>query len=111
MTFCSRVFLLTMPADMGSSAVGEAAGARLELDADFSALVEDSWELGATAPAAGMLLLLAIVSLALLALSSLLHCQILVQQGPCGKGAVNDFVVIVLALETPVCCGLGCCGI
>ena len=102
-----------MPADMGSSAVGEAAGARLELDADFSALVEDCWELRATAPAAGMLLLLllAIVSPALLALSSLLCCQILLQQGPQGKGAVNDFMVIALAVEAPACCGLGCCGI
>ena len=75
-----------MPAHVGSSAVEEAAGARLVLDADFSALMVDGWELRATAPAAGVLLLLMIGSPALLALSSLLHHQILLQGAPGGKG-------------------------
>ena len=101
MTFCSRVVLLTVPAHMGSSAVGEAAGAQLVLDANFSALMIDGRELGATALAAGALLLLTIGSPALLALSSLLHCQILLQWGPQRKGAIDDLVVKMLTAETP----------
>ena len=71
----------------------------------------DGRELGAGAPGAGVLLLLLVCSLALLALSSLLHSQILLQWGPQGKGTVNDLMIKVLTPEASVCCDLSCCGI
>ena len=83
----------------------------MEFNADLPALVVDGGEVGASAPGAGMLLLLSVCSPALLALNSLLHSQILLQQGPQGKGTANDLVIKVLALEASVCCDLSCCSI
>ena len=60
MTFCSRVVLLTVPAHMSPSAVGETAGIWLELNTDFPALVVDGGQLGADAPGNGALLLLSV---------------------------------------------------
>ena len=111
MTFCRWVVLLAVPAHLSPSAVGEAAGTSLILDADLPALVVDSRELGASAPGAGALLLLLVCSPALLALSSLLHSWILLQQGPRGKGTVNDLVIKALTPEASACHDLSCCGI
>ena len=52
-----------------------------------------------------------VCSLALLALSSLLHCQILLHWGPQGKGAIDDLMIKTLTLEAPVCCCLSHCSI
>ena len=65
----------------------EDAWVGLVLDADLPTLVKDRWQLGAWAPGEGSLLLVSLVgSPALLALSSLLWCWILLQWGPWGKG-------------------------
>ena len=52
------------------------------LDADFSALMVDCWELRAVALVAGVLLLVVEGSLALLALCCFLSHCLLLQQGP-----------------------------
>ena len=71
----------------------------------------DCWELRAVALAAGVLLVVAKVSLALLALHCLLSHHLFLQWGPQGKGAVNDLMIEVLTAEASVCHCLGCCGI
>ena len=71
----------------------------------------DRREVGAAAPGAGVLLLLMVCSLALLALSSLLCCQILLQWGPQRKGAIDDLMIKMLTLEAPACCHLSHCSI
>ena len=68
-------------------------------------------ELRAHAPVAGVLLLWTEVSPAQLALCCLLNHRILLQQGPQGKGAVNDLVVVSLTAEAPASCCLGHCSI
>ena len=57
------------------------------------------WELRASAPADGALLLVGEVSLALLVLHCLLSHCLLLQWGPWGKGAVDDLVVITLTTK------------
>ena len=104
--------LLTVPAHVCPSTVGEIAGVRLELDTNFPALVVDRGQLGAGSHGDGMLLLVPVlISAALLALHSLLYCQILFQSGPWGKGTVKDLMVEVLALETSACQHLSSCSI
>ena len=71
--------------------------------------MEGRW--GAAAPEAGARLLLMEHSLALLALNSLLCCQILLQQGPWGKGANDNLMIEILTPEAPACCHLSCCSI
>ena len=83
----------------------------MELNAYLPALVVHSGQLGARAPGNGVLLLLLVCSSALLALSSLLHSQILLQWGPKGKGTVDDLVVETLALEASAHRHLSCCSI
>ena len=69
------------------------------------------WELRACTSVAGTLLLLTEVSPALLALSYLLNHCLLLQQGPRGKGAVDDLVVISLTAEAPTSHCLGHCSV
>ena len=111
MTFQSWVLQLTVPADMGPSAVREGAGCQLVLNADFSALMVHHRKLRACAPVAGALLLWTEVSPAQLALCCLLNCRLLLQRGPRGKGAVNDLMVVSLTAEAPTSRCLGCCSI
>ena len=49
------------------------------------------------------------VSPALLVLYCLLNHHLLLQQGPQGKGVVDDLMVEVLAVEASVCSCLGHC--